>query len=108
MKEEMVEEVEMDEKELQEKKDEMMKFYTESMPYLEAQLKYEKMLLKIDKARFQRTSIQVQYAMMMNPGPDQDLENMPSHEEMAEMARRNMEEEQSDAPQKQPRKLKKK
>lgn len=105
MKEEMVDEVEMDEKELQQKKDEMLKFYSESMPYLEAQFAYEKLLLKIDKARFQRTSIQMQYAMMMNPRLDEDAENMPSHEEMKEMARRNMEEEQSNTP---PRKLKQK
>ena len=61
---------EMTEQELQEKKDEMLKFYTESMPYLEAQFEYEKLLMKIDKVRFQRTSIQVQYAMMMNPGEE--------------------------------------
>ena len=42
----------------------MLQFYTESLPYLEAQLKYEETLLKIDEARFKRTNIQMQYAMM--------------------------------------------
>lgn len=72
---------EMTEQELQEKKDEMLKFYKESMPYLEAQFEYEKLLMKIDKVRFQRTSIQVQYAMMMDPGNEMPEDFNP--EEMA-------------------------
>ena len=50
--------------ELMQKKEEMLKFYTESLPYLEAQAKYEKLLAEIDESRFKRTSIQMQYAMM--------------------------------------------
>ena len=53
--------------ELAAKKDEMMTFYKDSMPYLEAQLNYEKMLADIDEVRFKRTQIQMQYAMMMAP-----------------------------------------
>jgi hypothetical protein len=53
--------------ELLAKKEEMMSFYSDSMPYLEAQLKYEKMLADIDEVRFKRTQIQMQYAMMMAP-----------------------------------------
>ena len=94
--------------ELEAKKKEMLQFYKQSMPYLKAQLSYEQMLFEIDEIRFKRTQIQMQYAMMMNPGSDQDLENMPTHEEMTEMAKKNMEEDQSDTPQKQARKLKKK
>jgi hypothetical protein len=45
-------------------KEQMLQFYTESLPYLEAQAKYEEALLKIEEARFKRTSIQMQYAMM--------------------------------------------
>jgi hypothetical protein len=45
-------------------KEQMLQFYTESLPYLEAQLKYEDMLMKIDEVRFKRTNIQMQYAMM--------------------------------------------
>lgn len=50
--------------ELAAQKEQMLQFYTESLPYLEAQLKYEETLLKIDEARFKRTNIQMQYAMM--------------------------------------------
>ena len=62
--------------ELANKKEEMLKFYEESMPYLEPQLKYEKMLSEIDEMRFKRTQIQMQYAMMMNP-PEQEEDSMP-------------------------------
>ena len=50
--------------ELAAQKEQMLQFYTESLPYLEAQLKYEQTLLAIDEARFKRTNIQMQYAMM--------------------------------------------
>lgn len=59
--------VEMTPEQLAEQKENMLRFYTESLPYLEAQLKYEQMLLQIDEARFKRSSIQYQFAMMMNP-----------------------------------------
>jgi hypothetical protein len=62
--EEQVKEMELTPEELQEKRDQMLQFYTESMPYLKAQADYEEVLLKIDEARFKRTSIQMQYAMM--------------------------------------------
>lgn len=45
-------------------KEQMLQFYTESLPYLEAQLKYEDLLMKIDETRFKRTNIQMQYAIM--------------------------------------------
>jgi hypothetical protein len=50
--------------ELAAQKEQMLQFYTESLPYLEAQLKYEQTLAAIDEARFKRTNIQMQYAMM--------------------------------------------
>jgi hypothetical protein len=50
--------------ELAAQKEQMLQFYTESLPYLEAQLKYEQTLAGIDEARFKRTNIQMQYAMM--------------------------------------------
>jgi hypothetical protein len=61
------EEVELTAEELAERKADMLKFYTESIPYLTAQLEYEKVLCDIDEARFKRTSINYQLAMMMNP-----------------------------------------
>jgi hypothetical protein len=57
--------------ELAAKKNEMLDFYKDSMPYLEAQLAYEKMLSDIDEVRFKRIQIQMQHAMMMAP-PEED------------------------------------
>jgi hypothetical protein len=53
---------------LAERKEEMLQFYTESLPYLEAQHKYEKLLADIDHERFRRAQYSMQYAMMMQ-GP---------------------------------------
>jgi len=57
-------ESQMSVEELAAQKEQMLKFYTESLTYLEAQLRYEDTLLRIDEARFKRTNIQMQYAMM--------------------------------------------
>jgi hypothetical protein len=75
--------------ELAAQKEQMFQFYTESLPYLEAQLKYEDVLMKIDEVRFKRTSIQMQYAMMAQAqqeaeleeeeeGSDHDVDNQPN------------------------------
>lgn len=73
--------------ELAARKEEMLAFYTDSLPYLEAQFKYEEALMKLDEVRFKRTSIQMQFAMMMqqpeeepiddpeNKGSDFDIDN---------------------------------
>jgi len=77
-------EVELTAEELAERKEQMMKFYTESLPYLKAQAEYEKALLEIDEARFKRNTIQYQYAMMMQEqqeqpaGSDHDIDNSPN------------------------------
>lgn len=60
--------------ELAARKEEMLQFYTESVPYLEAQLKYEDLLMQLDEVRFKRTSIQVQYAMMMQGARSEELD----------------------------------
>ncbi len=65
--------------ELKVKKEEMLQFYKESMPYLEAQLDYEKMLSEIDEMRLKRTQIQMAYAQMMAP-PEDDGVPMPPEE----------------------------
>jgi hypothetical protein len=59
--------------ELAAKKEEMLEFYKESMPYLEAQLAYEKMLSEIDETRLKRTQIQMAYAQMMAP-PEEEMQ----------------------------------
>jgi hypothetical protein len=61
--------------ELAAQKENMLQFYTESLPYLEAQLKYEETLLKIDEARFKRTNIQMQYAMMAQAQQEAEQES---------------------------------
>jgi hypothetical protein len=58
------------------KKDEMLKFYTESLTYLEAQLKYETTLMEIDEVRFKRAQYQVQYAMMMAPPEEEETDGL--------------------------------
>ena len=77
-------EQELTAEQLAEQKENMLRFYTESLPYLNAQLVYEELLVKIDEARFKRSSIQYQFAMMMNPpqeeetGSDHDVDNAPN------------------------------
>lgn len=63
----------MSAEELAMRKEEMLKFYTDSLPYLEAQFKYEETLMRLDEVRFKRTSIQMQFAMLMQ-GPGEDPE----------------------------------
>lgn len=69
--------------ELTQRKEEMLKFYTDSLPYLEAQLKYEDLLYKIDEARFKRTNIQIQYAMMVQGREEAEAEAALEKEEDA-------------------------
>ena len=64
-------EQELTQEELAERKEQMLSFYVESLPYLEAQVKYETLLLQIDEARFKRSSIQMQYAMMLQSQKEQ-------------------------------------
>lgn len=64
-------EQELTQEELAERKEQMLSFYTESLPYLEAQVKYETLLMQIDEARFKRSSIQMQYAMMLQSQQEQ-------------------------------------
>ena len=75
-------EMEMTAEQLAEQKENMLKFYTESLPYLRAQLDYELLLLQIDESRFKRTNIQYQFAMMANPpqeeGDDEESSKVPN------------------------------
>jgi hypothetical protein len=70
----------MSAEELAARKEELFKFYSDSMPYINAQYEYEKKLMELDEVRFKRTQIQIQMAMMMNPEmanesmPDEDNE----------------------------------
>ena len=71
--------------ELVAKKEEMLKFYKDSMPYLQAQFDYEELLSQIDEMRLKRTHIQMQYAQMMAP-PEEGP--MPKEEPMREPAKK--------------------
>lgn len=64
------------------KKNEMLTFYTDSMPYLKAQLEYEKILADIDEVRFKRFSISMQSAMMMQEPSEEGQNN--HHENTSE------------------------
>jgi hypothetical protein len=63
---------ELTQEQLNTRKEEMMTFYKESMPYLEVQLAYEETLLRIDEARFKRTGVQMQYAMLIQKSKEQE------------------------------------
>ena len=56
------EEQELTHEELIARKNEMKQFYDESIPYLESQSKYEKLLTEIDEARFKRATLNYQWA----------------------------------------------
>ena len=50
---------------LEARRDEMREFYEKSLPYLESQAKYEKLLTEVEEARYKRATMQLQYATMM-------------------------------------------
>lgn len=81
--------------ELAARKEQMLQFYTESLKYLEAQLKYETVLTDIDECRFKRAQIQVQYAMMMestqNPNPNGGILDEDDESELPQEGRVNPE-----------------
>lgn len=67
---------ELSPEELEARRDEMKEFYEKSIPYLEAQSKYEALLTEVEEARFKRASMQVQYTnmMAMAQGPEMDMD----------------------------------
>ena len=58
--------------EMDRRKKEMLTFYNESMPYLEAQLGYETKLMEVDEVRFKRLQISMQSAMMLSQSEQQE------------------------------------
>jgi hypothetical protein len=68
--------------ELTARKEELLKFYTDSMPYINAQYEYEKRLMELDEVRFKRTQIQIQMAMMMNPQMSEEAEEETEREDL--------------------------
>lgn len=73
-------EPELTHEELMQKKEEMKAFYDESIPYLESQAAYEKLLTDIEEARFKRATYQYQFTVMMDQtrppaGPEEGEED---------------------------------
>lgn len=67
-------EPQMSAEELEMRREQMMQFYVSSTPYLQTQLEYEELLLKLDEIRFKRANIQMQFAMMMQePDPNEPM-----------------------------------
>lgn len=71
--EEGAKEMEMSPEELNARKEEMRKFYEDSLPYLGAQCQHEEYLAKIAEARFKRMHYEIQLAMLMQ-GPEKGQE----------------------------------
>lgn len=73
------EEMQMTAEELNARKEEMRKFYDESIPYLESQCKHEELLARISEARFKRIHFDIQGAMMMQgPASEEEEEETKS------------------------------
>ena len=69
---------ELSPEQLEARRDEMKQFYEKSLPYLEAQAKYEKLLTEVEEARYKRATMQFQYANMMAAvQPDLDEDHQP-------------------------------
>jgi len=69
--ENQTEERELTHEELVARKEEMLQFYKDSVPYLQAQCEYEELLARIEDARFKRTETQIKFAMMMQGPPEE-------------------------------------
>ena len=91
------EEQELTQEELAARKEEMKQFYDDSIPYLEAQAKYEKLLTDIDEARFKRATLNYQWAQFVAKTSEE-----PNYKEEGEEEEKGFEQEDASA-----RKLKK-
>jgi len=58
-------EMEMTAEQLEARREEMKEFYENSIAFLEAQAKYEKLLTEVEEARYKRATMQLQYATMI-------------------------------------------
>ena len=80
---------ELSPEQLEERRAEMQQFYEKSLPYLEAQAKYEKLLTEVEEARYKRATMQLQYATMMaatQPQEEYDEEEGPAQEPVKPVA----------------------
>ena len=77
---------ELSPEQLEARREEMKQFYEKSLPYLEAQSKYEKLLTDVEEARYKRATMQIQYASMMAAAQGVDLnDNNPPPKSVAKV-----------------------
>lgn len=60
--------------EMERRKNEINKFHTDQIPFLETQLKYENLLTEIEESRLRRAMSQIRMAQMLAPDPEEDPE----------------------------------
>lgn len=60
----------LSEEEIQEKKEVIKAFYEDEIPFLKLRAEYEELITRIETARFDRTVQQIQMAQMMAPPPE--------------------------------------
>jgi hypothetical protein len=64
----------MSPEELDAKKKEMLKYYKDSLPYLQAQIKYEAALAELDEIRVKRVRLQHEFAYLTQaPEPEEEM-----------------------------------
>ena len=77
---------ELSPEQLEARRDEMKQFYEKSLPYLEAQAKYEKLLTEVEEARYKRATMQFQYANIMAAAQGPDLDDEDEREDLQPQA----------------------
>ena len=62
----------LSEEEIQEKKEVIKAFYEDEIPFLKLKTEYEELVTRMETARFDRTVQQIQMAQMMAPPPEME------------------------------------
>ena len=73
---------ELSPEQLEARREEMKDFYQKSIPYLEAQAQYEKLLTEVEEARYKRATMQINYASMMAAAQGPDLDEDDDREDL--------------------------
>lgn len=72
----------MSEKDMEKRRKELIKFYSDELPLLEKRAQYEEMLTKIEEQKFARFQIRVAFAQMNGEMiPDSELEEQEEGKE---------------------------
>jgi hypothetical protein len=70
-------EEEMNEKDFAQQKQELIEFYNDAVPQLEAQLQYEDLAADVEEARLRRLMAQMRIAQLMAPPQEEEGEPAP-------------------------------